>query len=429
MRFIRHMTGDMADLMARLWPLAMVALFAEWGYAIMNMAALPLFLTDAPPNGLGAAVENIGPIISIFLISETILKAPLGLAGDHYGRKKLIVLGLFVSALTPFFMRTVTSTWSLVPLRALDGIGAAAIWPCVFASVAVLTTTKERASAMTIFNMMYMVGLALALPSYSLVIRYTHQHRDVFLIISLVFFLGAALALLLVPGTRDLPHHVQEDNEAAVAEPIGIRKTLILAARSRIMLAMLVASIFQATGVNLLNGVLTIYAKNQLKISPENIGMVFIGPAVAVMLLAIPLGWLGNRWGKVKSVRIGLVTSFVALALIPSADSLLMLSLIVVPFVIGSLIATPSWLALITQLAPVGHQGMIVGAVATAQGIGAIIGPTVGSNMYGRISPAAPFYAAAVFILIALVIVWLEFKEDMKVDIPMQVIRKIEECP
>src|SRR3712207_6323770 len=136
MGMMRGMGGDMWMLFKRLWPLTLVALFAEWGYAIMNIAALPLYLTEPRPAGLGIAVEMIGPIISTFLIFETIFKTPMGLAGDHYGRKPVIILGLFLSGLTPLLMRTTENLWIFYPLRAIDGIGAAALWPCVFATIA-----------------------------------------------------------------------------------------------------------------------------------------------------------------------------------------------------------------------------------------------------------------------------------------------------
>src|SRR5690242_21277553 len=97
MRFIRVMAGDVGALFRRLWPLTVVALFAEWGYAIMNVGALPIYLKEPRPDGLGAPASLIGLIISTFLITETACKAFFGWAGDRYGRKAFIVVGLFMS--------------------------------------------------------------------------------------------------------------------------------------------------------------------------------------------------------------------------------------------------------------------------------------------------------------------------------------------
>lgn len=424
MRVVKHMAGEMLGIVKRLWPLAFVALFAEWGYAIMNIGALPIYLSEPRPLGLGASVTLVGFIITTFLVVETLFKAYFGYNGDRHGRKPFIIGGLILSGITPLFMHLLDNPWLFFPLRAIDGIGAAALWPCIFATVASITTSEERVNAMSVFNMMYMIGLALALPSYSLVIRLMGDHNDVFLIISGAFMIGAVIAALAVPGTKDPMHKPEQDASGALAEPIGWHKTLRLASRSRVMMAMLIASFFQATGTNLLNGIIIIFANRRLGITPDIVGQIFIGPALAILVLALPLGWVGGRWGKVKSVRTGLVVTMIAMFLIPYTETvpnpLPVLSLIVVPLVIGFLIATPAWLALITEMAPPGRQGLIVGAVATAQGIGAMIGPALGGILYD-LRPAMPFYAAGLFLLIALVITLREFREDMRVEIPSSV--------
>jgi MFS family permease len=423
MRIFKHMAGDMQTVLRRLWPLIIMAFLAEWGYAIMNVAALPVYVR-APQSrgGLGAPADLIGFLITTFLVSETFFKPLFGWAGDRFGRKQFIVTGLFVSAITPLLMGLAKQTWVFFPIRALDGVGAAAIWPCVLASVAALTHAKERTDAMTLFNMMYMIGLGLALPSYSLVFQLTHRHQNVFWVISGVFLTAALIAWLSVPQTKD-PQHAGENlaasgPETALGEPIGWRETLELAAKSRILLAVMLGSILQATGTNLLNGVIIIYANEVLGIHPESVGKIFIGPALVVLLLAIPVGSFGGKWGKIKSVRLGLFTSCLAFLLIPQADNWIMFSVIVVPQVLGFLLATPSWLALITEMAPPGKQGTIVGAVATAQGVGAMIGPALGGWLYEHVKVTAPFYVASAFLAAALVIAWREFHEGMKVELP-----------
>jgi MFS family permease len=423
MRIFKHMAGDMQDVLRRLWPLIIMALLAEWGYAIMNIAALPIYVREPrSQGGLGAPADLIGLIISTFLVSETFFKPLFGWAGDRFGRKQFIVAGLCISTLTPFLMGLAKHTWVFFPLRALDGVGAAALWPCVLASVAALTHAKERTDAMTLFNMMYMIGLGLALPTYSLLFEIAHRHQTVFLAISCVFFCAAVIALLAVPQTKD-PLHAGENMatagaETAMGEPIGWRVALELAVKSRILMAVMLGSILQAIGTNLLNGVIIIYANEVLKIHPESVGKIFIGPALAVLLLAIPIGSFGGKWGKVKSVQLGLLTSCVAFLLIPQADNWITFSIIVIPQVLGFLLATPSWLALITEMAPTGKQGTIVGAVATAQGVGAMIGPTLGGWLYEHVKVTAPFYVAAGFLAAALIIAWREFHEGMKVKLP-----------
>ncbi len=422
MRLLKRMAGEMSGVMARLWPLIVVALFAEWGYAIMNVCVLPVYLKEPPPQGLGAPMSLIGLVISTFLVAETAFKPLFGWSGDRYGRKRFIVLGLIICSATPLLMRIVDKPWVFFPLRALDGVGAAALWPCLLASVAAMTSSKERMGAMSVFNMIYMLGIALALGTYSLVFQLTGHNIQIFLVISGVFMVAAVLSLFTIQNTKDPAHaHLgagHTDGPAAVAEPLGWRESLELAVSSRVLLVMMVVSFLQATGTNILNGVIVVYIHEVLGVAESGLTKIMAGPGIAIVLLALPLGWLGGRWGKVKSVCTGLGIAGVSFFIIPHATTILSISIVIVPLVIGFLIASPAGLALITEIAPEGKEGLIVGAVATAQGMGAMIGPALGGWLYENVNPGAPFRAAGVFMTAAMIVAVFTFKEGMKVVLP-----------
>jgi MFS family permease len=106
-------------------------------------------------------------------------------------------------------------------------------------------------------------------------------------------------------------------------------------------------------------------------------------PAVVIGVLTVPLGRLADRWGASRSVHAGMATAALALwalAALPKTQVLLVLgaSALGIGFVIG----LPAWMAVISALADPQHRGAMIGAVATAQGLGAFLGVLVGPKLY-----------------------------------------------
>ncbi len=108
-------------------------------------------------------------VMAPFFISEIIFKGPLGILADKWGRKPLMVIGPAISIFTPLALIAVRYPQGKIAvplllffgfLRLLDGLGAAALWPAMFAYVGDNVPQDKRASAMSLLNVTYMLGLA-----------------------------------------------------------------------------------------------------------------------------------------------------------------------------------------------------------------------------------------------------------------------------
>src|SRR5215217_6961778 len=117
--------------------LALVAVFGEAGYAIINVLALPVFVEKRLD-----ATTSLGLIISFFLLGEGLFKGPMGVVSDRVGRRIVLIVAPFGSALA-----AVALTWAHPPftlatlgyvllVRFFDGIAAAALWTTMYAAVA-----------------------------------------------------------------------------------------------------------------------------------------------------------------------------------------------------------------------------------------------------------------------------------------------------
>jgi MFS family permease len=411
-----------------------VSLFCEISYALVTTFALPLYLH----NSLGWLEKQVGPVLSAFLLAETVAKPGWAILSDRFGRKPLILIGIIISTLAVLAM-TVANTplvttplspgaaatssamawlahlihlpagahvepshFAFLLLSALNGIGGAALWPNVFASVADVTTDEERVGSMSVFNMMYMIGLGGSAPLGSLVARLTDNPSRIFIVTAAMFAVALLSAAFLVPWLHD-----HEPNIEGRPDP----EHRVIGAVLFFFMAM---SFTQTLGLQLMNGPLVFYLNQDLHLDPKHIGAPFLALAVVVACLAVPVGTWGGRWGRVKSVRLGLFFASIGMLLLPLKPQVVWWLIVAIPMIVGFLLSIPAWLAILTDLAPISWRGRIYGYVATAQGLGAVMGPSLGTWLYGEKGHGAPFHVSGIILGLTLLASFIGLREGMR---------------
>lgn len=413
--------------------IAIVAGFAELAYAMMNVSAMPVYLKFSMHYG-ETGVTAIG---AAFLLCEGLMKGPFGILGDRIGRKKLIMIGPLVSVVTALLTLLVRpEQWYLfVILRTLDGLGAAALWPAALAMMADVVREDRRSQAMALFNVTYLLGIALGpalggaandlaafvvgrLPEFvaahtpDAVSQHVHaravdpRHAS-FYLISFVFLVTALVAWWRVPNLP--PHHQREGAEAEAGFSwSSLVETL---RRSPAMLFMAFITFF---GVGLIMFLIKLFAMQEFGLSESAFGSLLLVPCLIIAVASIPLGTIGDRVGRVRAVRIGIglcAFSMWALILMPGHFALILGGSLIG---IGFVIAFPSWMAYIADSSHPSQRGAVMGAVGTAQGVGALIGVPIGGLLYEKASIAIPgmpwlngHYAPFIGCAASLLIAWL----------------------
>jgi MFS family permease len=297
--------------------------------------------------------------------------------------------------------------WTLIfPLRALDGAGAAALWPPLFAMVGDLVRDRSRAAAMSVINTIYVgaIGGAIALGAVSVYL--THTNKAPFYLVTVLLVVSAAIAYFGIPKSveTDLDPDAA-DSAAATACPASAPPP-----GDYPLPLVLLVSVLMTLGVLMLPNFLIVYVQTQLVNPLIDSGRLAAGArlgltslytgavigvlGVPVLLLGMPLGHAADRWGKSRAVRLSLTISAAAMWLIPSCRSIPAFTVIAVILVLSHILGTPAWLALVSGLAPRHRRGSVMGIVATAEGVGAVIAPLIGGWLWD-IKPAYIFYGSA----------------------------------
>jgi DHA1 family multidrug resistance protein-like MFS transporter len=421
--------------------IVLVAAFAELSYTTVNMSAMPVYIQ------FGIKIDRswIATCSMVFIAMEGLLKSPMGILGDRYGRKILMVVGPIVSVITALLTPHVANPYVLVFLRILDGVGAAALWPAAFSLIGDHVPEEKRAGAMSLFNLAYLIGLALG-PALggavndladhylrtSLGVRpeiaFAHSKEASFYLAAILFSITAIVAYVMLPNTKPVRHHGGAEGETPEHHGEGgfnAKAFVVMLGRMPMTLLM---TLITFLGVGLVIPFFKVFTLEHFNLTESRFGLMMIGPALVVAALAIPMGRLGDKIGKARAVQVGIgicTLSFWMLIMLSQEWSLLVLGSLLG---IGSAIAFPAWMALITTECESSQRGAVVGAVGTAQGIGALIGVVLSSfldrwgefNLLGLSVPAhgAPFLGCAIMLTVSFVLGLFTLRDNPQYNRP-----------
>ncbi len=391
--------------------IAAVMGLAELGFATV-IPLLPLYLKEH----LGASATLVGVVIATFAAVETVFKTTWGGLADRIGRRPVVVAGLLLSSTAPLLMTLLRIPILFVPLRFVDGTGSAALWPCAAAAIADRAQAERRATAMGTLNLFFLSGLALG-PSLGLFVSGTFgSYRAGFYLASALLLAAAGAAMVVFRDGRHAheggapPHLAAPAHHAAAPIHAGtpplavapIAAILHSVRTSPVLLAMLAVAFIQMFGVGLLAPILVIYAHEVVKLSDQLIGSVFLVMVLAVAAASVPGGRLADRFGRSRTIMAGMVLASAGMWLLPLAGKGNLPVLAVAAVLLGGsyAISSPAWLALMSEAAPAGGIGMVMGASETAQGAGLMIGPVLGGLLYDQLGPQAPFVGSAVLLTV-----------------------------
>lgn len=458
--------------LAAVMPVVLIAACAELGISVLNNSALPIYFTQ----GLKIPTGTYGLLMIPFFISEVLFKSPLGVLADKFGRKPLMLGGAAITVFTPLIFITTkydplaaTAVITLLVfgfLRGLDGLGQAALWPSLYAYVGDVVAEKKRGAAMGVLNVVYMVGLALSF----LVGGFVDDNFGPLFLHTATFgeqmqHLGHRIhqrVHTVGHGIKGALHHHPADAPLAVVPPpvvippshqpeyyypsfilasvlFGIAVIAALSVRGKVrhhrghaghghdepitwegfVVALKTVPQFLGLafvtflGIGCISLLVKKFALDEYHLTETAFGALVLGPALVIALVAVPAGYLADKWGKTRCVRLGFLLCAAGLWGIPVLHHLhtgmtgFMVSSGVLG--VGFVLAFPAWLALLTELGGERQRGTVFAAVSTAQGVGALGGAVIGTKLYEAVGHIAPFVAASVLVslgtLLALVFV------------------------
>jgi len=341
---------------------------------------------------LGGHPWMVGPLVASFSVAQLASSPLWGRVSDRYGRRPTLLIGLSAAAVAYVLFGLAHSVWLLFASRLVQGAGGGTTG-VVQAYVSDATEPSQRVRGLgwlsSSTNAGVMIGPAVG---------------------SLASHLGPAAPGLLAAGLcvcnvlfawAYLP---ESKPDHAPGRRRSIRTSVLEVVRhpgaSQPRLIWIYAVGMAAQGS--LTAVLALYLQHRFGVTVKTIGyfFVYIG-FLSVVLRALILGPLVDRFGEARLVRAGAISLLLAMLLFPVPHTVPLLALVLLLFPIGTALLFPAVTALVSHESRADELGQTMGVQQAFGGIARVVGPMWATPVFEVLGPSVPFFFIAGIIGVA----------------------------
>jgi EmrB/QacA subfamily drug resistance transporter len=154
--------------------------------------------------GLGATTSQLQWIVDAYTLVFASLLITTGTIGDHFGRKRLLMIGLGLFCLGSLGAALSVNTTMLIGFRAFLGMAGALIMPSTLSIIInVFRDARERARAIAIWSSIFSVGAGIGPIIGGFLISSFHWSSVFFLNVPITL-IGLVGTIIYVPESRNL---------------------------------------------------------------------------------------------------------------------------------------------------------------------------------------------------------------------------------
>jgi MFS family permease len=357
-------------------------------------------------QSLNISPQNIGMIMTIFLLPTTFGSLIFGALADRFGRKKILIPSLLLFGIGGILCASATNFRSLLEWRFLSGIGSASLESIELTLISDLYSGKMLTSAMGMNAAM--IGVVATI--YPLIggMLAEFSWRYVFLLSMLSF----PIALIIATKLK-LPTKQKSTQELNV-------KTYLKITWKNIQNPQVLGLLFTVFSMFIIElGAfyiyLPMYAGTTLHASGVEIGIILSIESIAFAIAASQLGIL-TRWFSERSlISSGFLLCGLSLLVIPLIHNTWSLVPPCIVFGISQAFALPSLQSMLAAIAPEGHRASFMALNVTVQSLGRALGPLFAGVTFGIWGIEGVFYANALLSIITIVIFNFMFSSKTRI--------------
>jgi DHA1 family bicyclomycin/chloramphenicol resistance-like MFS transporter len=265
--------------------------------------AIDMYLPALPSIGQDLGADNSVTQLTLlaFFISFALAQLLYGPISDTWGRKLPLYLGIGIFALASVGCALATNIETLIVFRFLQGIGGAAGMVVPRAIVRDMHTGVQAARLMSLLMLVFSISPILAPLTGSAVIQF-YGWRGVFWAVTIAAFIGLVLLATQLDETRSREDRVGSGLKSAMAA-----YALLLRDRNFMTLTFIGGLGISGFLVYLANSSFVLIEHYGL--TPTQYSFAFSVNAVSFFTVSQATGWLGERFGLVRVMRLA-VTAF-----------------------------------------------------------------------------------------------------------------------
>jgi len=340
---------------------------------------------------LGGRPWIVGPLVASFSIAQLASSPLWGRVSDRYGRRPTLLIGLSAAAIAYVIFGFAHSLWLLFASRLVQGAGGGTTG-VVQAYVSDATDPSQRVRGLGWLSSATNAGVMLG-PAIG----------------SLASHLGPAAPGLFAAGLCTLnvlfAWAFLPESHASRGRPRRNIRTAMLEvvrhpARPQPRLIWIYAVGMLAQGS--FTAVLALYLQYRFGVTVRTIGYFFVYTGfLSVLLRALLLGPLVDRFGETRLLRTGAISLALAMLLFPVPHTIPLMAVVLTLFPMGTALLFPAVTALVSHESDPKELGQTMGVQQAFGGIARVAGPMWSAPAFQLLGPAYPFLIAATILGVA----------------------------
>ncbi|MER2581759.1 MAG: MFS transporter [Candidatus Competibacter sp.] len=372
---------------------------AFWLASVFSLRMLGLFMI-LPVFALyaehlrGNTPALAGLAIGIYGFSQALFQIPFGFLSDHYGRKRIIYIGLLIFAAGSMVAALADSIYGVILGRALQGGGA--VSAAVMALAADLTREEHRIKVMATIGVT--IGLSFAASMIlGPVLNSWIGVPGIFWLTSLFALLGIAVVRFQVPDPVSSRVHRDAEPVASQFGRVLLDGQLLRLNFGIFTLHLLLTATFVAVPLALRDAGL-----------PSNQHWeIYLLALLFSMAAMVPLIIVAEKYRQLKVVFVGAILTLAAteFGLLNLHDTVLEIAALLLVFFSAFNLLEATLPSLIAKMAPPDAKGTAMGIYSSSQFLGAFAGGAIGGWLRGLLGLKGVFafttFGAIAWLLVA----------------------------
>ena len=326
--------------------------------------ALPISFFPNYVIGLGATVASVGLFTSSFMVAFAILSPKMGSLVDRYGRKRIMLIGIFADIILGTMTGLVPDWKWLLIIRVLNGAVSSGAMLASETLLIDLVTPQQRGEATGFIMSMNMIGQNIG-PIFGGVIQWFVMSLGYSELMSyrVPYFVDSFLAVITFVMRGEEPPKVVWTNPLKV---------------------LFLNSFISGIGVGFILPIMVLFYTDRFNMDPVGIGTIISISGFIGLLASYIAGRYSDKVGRKPLIAFGNYSSRLAGGILPFTANITQAGIVVSVRSLGFNISMPAFRALRADLVPPEVRGRLFGLFGTAFTAGSVVGPIIGTWIYSE---------------------------------------------
>ncbi|HKU04469.1 MAG TPA: MFS transporter [Bradyrhizobium sp.] len=342
---------------------------------------------------LGVGYIELGFALTVFGVVSGLTQAPIGYLADHYGARKVLLIGLWLGGLALILLGLHLSYASLIVCAALLGLANSVYHPCDYAILAAHMDEARMGRAFSVHTFAGFLGGAVAPAIMAALVAVVGG----FGALIVAGAIGPVVALLMTAMSLPDARAAQRKHGDEAAKPNILTPAIIVLTIFFMLLGLSNAGISNFGVVALMSGYGVAFGTANLALT------CFLGASAIGVLAGGFLADRTDRHGQVAAACFAVNAGIVLVIAVATLPSALLIALMTLAGFLGGVIA-PSRDMLVRNAAPPGAAGRAFGIVSTGFNFSGILAPLLYGFIMDQQMPHWVFGASVAFMLMTVLL-------------------------